>query len=106
MNADGDGDASIEAPRLSRPVIQGQIELQGVTYQIPGSGKVILKDISLKIPAGQKVAIVGRMGSGKSTLLRVMSGLIVPTTGSVMLDGVDLRQIDKADVRKNVGVML
>ena len=106
MNADGDGDASIEAPRLSRPVIQGQIELQGVTYQIPGSGKVILKDISLKIPAGQKVAIVGRMGSGKSTLLRVMSGLIAPTAGSVMLDGVDLRQIDKADVRNNVGVML
>lgn len=106
MNADAENEGDIEAPRLSRPVIKGQIELQGVTYQIPSSGKVILKDISLKIPAGQKVAVVGRMGSGKSTLLRVMSGLILPSTGSVLFDGVDLRQIDKADVRKNIGVML
>lgn len=52
------------------------------------------------------MAIVGRMGSGKSTLSRLLAGLIEPTEGAVMIDGVDIRQIDKSDLRRNVGVML
>jgi len=93
-------------PRLSRPVLAGSIEFKNVTYAFPGSNSPIIRDLSLKIPAGQKVAIVGRMGSGKSTVSRLVSGLIEPTEGSVLIDGVDLRQIDKSDVRRNVGVML
>ena len=56
--------------------------------------------------AGEKVAILGRMGSGKSTIARLLSGLYEPDVGSILLDGVDLRQIDQADIRKNVGSML
>jgi ATP-binding cassette subfamily C protein LapB len=80
--------------------------LKGVSYTFPGAKSPILKDLSLKITAGQKVAIVGRMGSGKSTISRLISGLIEPSEGSVLIDGVDLRQIDKSDVRRNIGVML
>ena len=92
--------------RLSRPHFDGNIELKNLTYTFPGSTSPIINNLSLKIPAGQKVAIVGRMGSGKSTLSRLISGLIEPTEGAVMIDGVDLRQIDKSDVRRNIGVML
>lgn len=92
--------------RLSRPVLDGEIEFKNVTYTFPGARSPIIRDLSLKIPAGQKVAIVGRMGSGKSTFARLAAGLIEPTQGSVLIDGVDQRQIDKSDLRRNIGVML
>jgi ATP-binding cassette subfamily C protein LapB len=101
---DADGDEN--RPRLSRPYMAGNVELKGVSYTFPGAKSPILKDLSLKINAGQKVAIVGRMGSGKSTMSRLISGLIEPSEGSVLIDGVDLRQIDKSDARRNIGVML
>jgi ATP-binding cassette, subfamily C, bacterial LapB len=105
MAAKHDADTATR-PRLSRPHLAGSIELKNVSYSFPGSTSPVLRNISLKIPAGQKVALVGRMGSGKSTLSRLISGLIEPTEGSVLIDGVDLRQIDKSDVRRNLGVML
>lgn len=92
--------------RLSRPNLFGNVELKNVSYTFPGASAPIIRNLSLKIPVGQKVAIVGRMGSGKTTLSRLISGLIEPSEGSVLVDGVDLRQIDKSDVRRNVGIML
>jgi ATP-binding cassette subfamily C protein LapB len=105
MNPDADqGDAT--RPRLSRPHLSGNVELKGVSYTFPGANSPILRDVSLVIPAGQKVAILGRMGSGKSTISRLIAGLIAPSEGAVLIDGVDLRQIDQSDVRRNLGVML
>jgi len=92
--------------KLSRPDLQGTIDLKNVSYSFPGSKIPIIKDLSLKIPAGQKVAILGKMGSGKTTFARLLSGLIEPTEGAIMIDGVDIRQIDSSDMRRNVGVML
>lgn len=105
MTTRDDEDDAIR-PRLSRPYLAGAVEFKNVSYTFPGSNSPILRDVSLKIPAGQKVAIVGRMGSGKSTLARLVAGLIEPTEGAILIDGVDLRQIDKSDVRRNLGVML
>jgi ATP-binding cassette subfamily C protein LapB len=93
-------------PRLSRPHLKGSVELKNVMYTFPGGTAPTLRNVSLKIPAGQRVAIVGRMGSGKSTLARLIAGLAEPTEGAVLIDGVDLRQIDKSDIRRNIGVML
>ena len=92
--------------RLSRPRMAGNIELKGVTYAFPETRSPIINNLSIKIPAGQKVAIVGKMGSGKSTFSRLLSGLIEPEQGAVLIDGVDLRQIEPADVKRNIGVML
>jgi ATP-binding cassette subfamily C protein LapB len=92
--------------RLSRPLLNGEIEFKNVSYTFPGARSPILRDLSIKIPAGQKVAIVGRMGSGKTTFARLAAGLIQPSEGSILIDGVDLRQIDKSDLRRNIGVML
>ena len=97
---------STTRPRLSRRNLSGAVELKNVSYSFPGAATPIIRDLSLKIPKGQKVVILGRMGSGKSTLSRLVAGLIQPNEGTVMLDGVDLRQIDRSDVLRNVGVML
>lgn len=105
MNDDAD-QQNLTRSRLSRPHLSGSIELKNVSYSFPGASSPIIRNLSLKIPAGQKVAIVGRMGSGKSTMSRLISGLIEPSEGAVLIDGVDLRQVDKSDVRRNVGVML
>jgi len=92
--------------KLSRPNLEGAIELKNVSYSFPESKTPIIKDLSIKIPAGQKVAILGKMGSGKTTFARLLSGLIEPTEGAIMIDGVDIRQIDPSDMHRNVGVML
>ena len=99
-------DTDAPEQRLSRPTLTGEIEFKNVSYTFPGAKTPIIQNLSLKIPAGQKVAIVGRMGSGKSTLARLCAGLIRPTEGAVLVDGVDLRSIDKSDLQRNVGVML
>lgn len=91
---------------ISRPVFKGEIEFKNVSYTFQGAGQATIDNISFKIPAGQKVALVGKMGSGKSTLSRLIAGILEPTSGAILIDGVDVRQIDAADIRKNIGVML
>jgi ATP-binding cassette subfamily C protein LapB len=91
---------------ISRPTLKGEIEFKNVSYKFHEASAPILKNITFKISAGQKVALVGKMGSGKSTLSRLISGILEPTEGAILLDGVDVRQIDSSDVRKNIGVML
>jgi ATP-binding cassette subfamily C protein LapB len=91
---------------ISRPSLKGEIEFKGVSYSFEDSGQPTINNISFKIPAGQKVALVGKMGSGKSTLSRLIAGILEPTSGAILIDGVDVRQIDSADIRKNIGVML
>ena len=91
---------------ISRPNLEGEIEFKGVSYQFEGASQPIINNLTFKIPAGQKVALVGKMGSGKSTLSRLVAGIYAPTQGSILIDGVDVRQIDPADIRKNVGIML
>ena len=91
---------------ISRPKFKGEIEFKNVTYKFEGSSQPTLNNLTFKIPAGQKVAVVGKMGSGKSTLSRIVAGILEPTEGSILIDGVDVRQIDPADTRKNIGVML
>ena len=91
---------------ISRPVFKGEIEFKNVSYKFEGANQPVLKNLSFKIPAGQKVALVGKMGSGKSTLSRLIAGIYEPSEGAILIDGVDVRQIDPADTRKNIGIML
>ena len=91
---------------ISRPKLNGEIEFKSVTFQFEGESQPTIKNVTFKIPAGQKVALVGKMGSGKSTLSRLIAGTLEPTEGAILIDGVDVRQIDPADLRKNIGIML
>ena len=91
---------------ISRPAFDGEIEFKNVSFKFEGSDQPLIKNLSFKIPPGQKIALVGKMGSGKSTFSRLVAGIYEPSEGSVLIDGVDVRQIDQADIRKNIGIML
>ena len=91
---------------ISRPSFGGEIEFKNVSFKFEGANQPVIKNLSFKITEGQKVALVGKMGSGKSTLSRLVAGIYDPTEGAILIDGVDVRQIDPSDTRKNIGIML
>ncbi len=86
---------------VQRPQLRGDIEFRNVRFAYPHRQDCALEGMSFKIAAGERVALIGRVGSGKSTIQRLMTGLYQPSEGSVLLDGIDLRQLDPADVRRN-----
>jgi ATP-binding cassette subfamily C protein LapB len=85
----------------------GRLGLHDVGFSYPAVGDAaapkILKNVTLKLEPGERVAILGRIGSGKSTILRLLAGLYQPTEGMVDVDGIDLRQLDPAEFRSHVG---
>lgn len=84
--------------------IKGGLEAQAVEFGYPGEHEIpVIRGLSLKVEPGQHVALLGRVGSGKSTLLRLMAGLYTPLGGSVRLDGVEMQQIEPAEVRSCMG---
>ncbi|WP_245881422.1 type I secretion system permease/ATPase [Thalassospira marina] len=91
---------------LSRPRLAGRIEFQNVNFSYPGQNIAALRDVSFVIEPGEKIALLGRIGSGKSTILRLMLGLYEPDSGSILIDGTDIRQIDPADLRANISAVL
>lgn len=81
----------------------GKIEFKNVSFAYPESNKNALENVSFKIEAGEKVGILGRNGSGKTTIEKLILGLYAPDSGSVLIDGIDINQIDPVDLRKNIG---
>jgi ATP-binding cassette subfamily C protein LapB len=88
---------------LHRPVLHGKINFDNVSFAYPGTDRKALDGASFTINAGDRVGIVGRIGSGKSTVARLMMGLYDPTDGTINIDDTDYRQIDPADLRRNLG---
>lgn len=88
---------------LDRPLIKGDIEFRNVCFSYPEQPIVALEGISFRIAAGEHTAIIGRIGSGKSTIERLVLGLYEPASGSILIDGTDSRQLDPADLRRNIG---
>jgi ATP-binding cassette subfamily B protein len=86
--------------------LRGAIELKGVSFGYSASEPPILQDVSVRIRAGEKVAIVGPSGAGKSTLARLLLGMHLPSIGSIAFDGRDLRELDLQKVRDQMGVVL
>lgn len=78
------------------------IRLQGVGFQYPGAAEPALSGVDLLLPAGAVVAVVGENGAGKSTLVKLLTGMHRPTTGSILLDGADLAEVDPARWRERV----
>lgn len=87
---------------ITRPELKGEIEFKNVSFSYDESDHSALKNISFSIKPGEKVAIIGRIGSGKSTISKLLLHLYEPTEGSILLDGIDIKQIDPADLRKNI----
>lgn len=85
--------------------VQGSIDFRNVSYKYPGKTTHALKSVSFSIPAGTSLALVGRSGSGKSTLVKFVNRFLDPTSGSVMIEGVDLKDAKISDIRLAVGVV-
>ncbi len=86
---------------VSLGAVRGEIEFRRATVDY-GSGPA-LDAIDLRIPAGTTLAVVGHTGSGKTTLVNLLPRLFDPTGGAVLLDGIDLRQVDPAELRRHIG---
>jgi ABC-type bacteriocin/lantibiotic exporter with double-glycine peptidase domain len=89
------------APRLT-----GAVSVERLSFRYGDSGPLVLEDVSLDIPAGSSMAIVGRSGSGKSTLAHLLMGLYRPTQGRVAYDGHDIWEMDLRTVRAQIGAIL
>jgi ATP-binding cassette subfamily B protein len=97
VNAPG----AIPAPRR----FQDGFEFRNVSFGYPQSHRLVLRDINLRIPAGETVALVGANGQGKSTIVKLLSRLYDPTGGQILLDGIDLREYDLASLHSQIGVI-
>lgn len=87
---------------IMRPEYHGKIEFRNVSFTYPQSAKASLNNVSLTINPGEKVAIIGRIGSGKSTIQKLITSLYYADEGSVLIDGIDIKQLDPAELRKNI----
>jgi subfamily B ATP-binding cassette protein HlyB/CyaB len=92
--------------RTALPAIRGDVTFEHITFRYRIDGPEVLHDISLNVPAGQLVGIVGPSGSGKRTLAKLGQRLYGPESGRVIVDGVDLAQVDPAWLRRQIGVVL
>ena len=86
--------------------LRGRVTVEHVDFRYTPDGPLVLKDVSLEVPVGAKVALVGASGSGKSTLGRLLLGLYPPSSGRVLFDGRDLASTDLRSIRRQVGVVL
>jgi len=85
--------------------LRGHVRLDGVTFTYPGSDRPAVADVTVDVPAGTTLALVGPTGSGKSTLAGLVARLQDPTSGRVTIDGLDLRDLRLADLARIVGVV-
>ncbi len=88
---------------VPRALLEGSVEFRNVSFAYPGNSQNALDKISFKAAAGERIGIIGRIGSGKTTLEKLVLGLYAPTEGAVLIDGIDIKQIDPADLRRSVG---
>jgi ATP-binding cassette subfamily C protein LapB len=93
----------VEQQFVSRPRLQGSVEFRDVTFKYPGQDVAVLSNISFRIAAGERVALIGRIGSGKTTIEKLILGLQAPTSGSILIDGIESRQIDPVELRRDIG---
>jgi ATP-binding cassette subfamily B protein len=89
-----------------KPEVQGEIRFENVSYQFPDANEAILKDISFTIKPRETVAIIGKTGSGKTTIINLLSRMIDPTTGTIYLDGINTKELEKHHLRKQMGIVL
>jgi len=83
------------------------VEFAGVSFRLPGeSGRVLLRDLSLRLEAGTTTALLGRSGSGKTTLLRMVNGLVWPTAGEVRVEGRPVKRSDISSLRRSIGYVI
>ena len=89
-----------------RNPFRGDVSFENVSFQYRPNLPLVIKNISLHVPVGSTLGIVGRSGSGKTTLTKLLQGLYPVQQGLIKIDGIDLREIDKSHLRSSIGVVL
>ena len=92
---------ALPAPRP----IQDGFEFRNVGFAYPGSSHMVVENISFRLDSQEKIALIGENGAGKTTLVKLLARLYDPTVGEILLDGIDLREYDVEDLRKEIGVI-
>ncbi|HLH00684.1 MAG TPA: ABC transporter ATP-binding protein [Bryobacteraceae bacterium] len=92
---------ALPAPRL----IRSGFEFRRVSFAYPGSDRRVLRDVSFRFDAGERIALIGENGAGKTTLVKLLARLYDPVEGAILLDGVDLRDYDVDSLRSEIGVI-
>ncbi len=87
---------------INRKIAEARVDFQNVTFAYPGSETPALKEFNFKIEPGERIGIIGKIGSGKTTIGRLLARLHLPTSGTLLLDNVDIRQYHPAEVRRAV----
>jgi len=95
-----------ERTYVSRQVKDGSVAFENVTFRYPSGVENALQNISFKVSAGERIGIIGRVGSGKTTVGRLLVSFYEPLEGRILVDGVDVRQYDPADLRSGIGFVL
>ena len=87
-----------------RPIRRG-LEFQNVSFRYPDAGRDAIYNVSFELPPGERLALIGENGAGKTTIAKLFARLFDPTEGRILLDGVDLRDYDIEDLRREIGVI-
>jgi ATP-binding cassette, subfamily B, bacterial len=101
----GTGDTEPEPAMVEDTRLRTGITLDRLSFTYPGSDRLVLRDVDLRLPAGCSVALVGENGAGKSTLIKLLVGLYTPTAGRLLVDGADLSQVGAQDWRARTATL-
>ena len=93
-------------PKVPAEGVRGQLEFRDVAFQYPNAGEDVVCGVSFKVSAGEMLGIIGSTGSGKTSIVQLIPRLYDATRGSVLIDGVDVRDMSLSDVRRRVGYIL
>ena len=91
--------------KIPLPPVDGRVVFENVSFAFPGTSTQVLQNISLDVPAGMFVGIVGQSGSGKSTLTKLLSRLYAPSQGRVLMDGYDIDKVELYSLRRQIGIV-
>lgn len=91
---------------IEMPAIRGEIRFENVSFHYSDDPTPVLRNVDLKIPAGQTIALVGKTGAGKSTLIKLVARFHDPSEGTVRIDGYNLRQVTQQSLRRQFGIVL
>jgi ATP-binding cassette, subfamily B, multidrug efflux pump len=86
--------------------IQGDVNFKNVSFHYMDDPQLVLQDVDLHIPPGETVALVGKTGAGKTTIIKLLSRFHDPTAGSVLIDGIDIRNVTQESLRRQMGIVL
>ncbi|MDA0699421.1 MAG: ABC transporter ATP-binding protein [Chloroflexi bacterium] len=103
---DATSDVQDKPDALTLPEVSGRVTFDNVTFKYPGGGEPVLSEVSFTVEPGQCVALLGATGSGKTTIINLLPRFYDPSSGSIMIDGLDLRSVTLDSLRSQIGIVL